>query len=200
MIAMANAGYRAVAFDFRGYGLSDHPPEPERANFNDLADDVLALLDSLAIDKAFLVGKDFGAFPAFTVAVTHPERVLGVITLGVPFLIPGPLGVQFDLLPKGYYVIRWAEPGRAEADFGRFDVKTVVRNIYILFCRSELQVAGDNEEIMDLVELHCKFPTGKMASYEPFEPLTFNLVDNSSFLTLNLGLMDFAGACNWIVV
>ncbi|KHG05652.1 Epoxide hydrolase 2 [Gossypium arboreum] len=158
MIAMANAGYRAVAFDFRGYGLSDHPPEPERANFNDLADDVVGLLDSLAIDKAFLVGKDFGAFPAFSVAVTHPERVLGVITLGVPFLIPGPLGVQFDLLPKGYYVIRWAEPGRAEADFGRFDVKTVVRNIYILFCRSELQVAGDNEEIMDLVDPSTPLP------------------------------------------
>ncbi|MBA0572456.1 hypothetical protein Golob_002797 [Gossypium lobatum] len=92
------------------------------------------------------------------VAVTHPERVLGVITLGVPFLIPGPLGVQFDLLPKGYYVIRWAEPGRAEADFGRFDVKTVVRNIYILFCRSELQVAGDNEEIMDLVDPSTPLP------------------------------------------
>ncbi|MBA0630886.1 hypothetical protein Godav_002938, partial [Gossypium davidsonii] len=51
MIAVANAGFRAVAFDCRGYGLSDHPPEPEKANFNDLADEVVALLDSLAIDK-----------------------------------------------------------------------------------------------------------------------------------------------------
>ncbi|TYH22579.1 hypothetical protein ES288_A04G140200v1 [Gossypium darwinii] len=119
---------------------------------------LLQLLDCLAIDKAFLVGKDFGAMPAFMVAVTHPERVLGVITLGIPFLIPGPLGIQLDLLPKGFYVIRWAEPGRAEADFGRFDVKTVVRNIYILFCRSELQVAGDNEEIMDLVDPSTPLP------------------------------------------
>ncbi|KAK5836972.1 uncharacterized protein LOC108459434 [Gossypium arboreum] len=158
MIAVANAGFRAVAFDCRGYGLSDHPPEPEKANFNDLADEVVALLDCLAIDKAFLVGKDFGAMPAFMVAVTHPERVLGVITLGIPFLIPGPLGIQLDLLPKGFYVIRWAEPGRAEADFGRFDVKTVVRNIYILFCRSELQVAGDNEEIMNLVDPSTPLP------------------------------------------
>ncbi|TYI87901.1 hypothetical protein E1A91_D04G168300v1 [Gossypium mustelinum] len=158
MIAVANAGFRAVAFDCRGYGLSDHPPEPEKANFNDLADEVVALLDSLAFDKAFLVGKDFGAFSAFMVAVTHPERVLGVITLGIPFLIPGSLGIQLDLLPKGFYVTRWAEPGRAEADFGRFDVKTVVRNIYILFCRSELQVAGDNEEIMDLVDPSTPLP------------------------------------------
>ena len=50
------------------------------------------------------------------------------------------------------------EPGRAEADFGRFDVKTVIRNIYILFCRSELQVASDDQEIMDLVDPSTPLP------------------------------------------
>ncbi|ONK56583.1 uncharacterized protein A4U43_C10F10370 [Asparagus officinalis] len=50
------------------------------------------------------------------------------------------------------------EPGRAEKDFGRFDVKTVIRNIYILFSRSELQIAGEGEEIMDLVELSAPLP------------------------------------------
>ncbi|PIA30644.1 hypothetical protein AQUCO_05400025v1 [Aquilegia coerulea] len=43
------------------------------------------------------------------------------------------------------------EPGRAEADFGRFDVKTVVRNIYILFSGCELPVSKEDPEIMDLV-------------------------------------------------
>ncbi|MBA0698054.1 hypothetical protein Goari_021563 [Gossypium aridum] len=51
MIAVANAGFRAIAFDSRGYGLSDHPPEPEKANFKDLVDDVVALLDLLGINK-----------------------------------------------------------------------------------------------------------------------------------------------------
>ena len=51
MIAVANAGYRAIAFDFRGYGLSDQPSEPEKANFNDLVDEVVSLLDSLGISK-----------------------------------------------------------------------------------------------------------------------------------------------------
>ena len=54
MIAVANAGYRAIAIDFRGYGLSDQPPEPEKANFNDLVDDVVGLLDSLGINKVVL--------------------------------------------------------------------------------------------------------------------------------------------------
>ncbi|PPD89517.1 hypothetical protein GOBAR_DD13544 [Gossypium barbadense] len=135
-----------------------HPPEPEKANFNDPVDDIVALLDSLAIDKAFLLGKNFGAIPAFMVAIIHPERVLGIITLGMPFRLPGPLGLQFNLLPKGFYVLRWAEPGRAEADFGRFDAKTIIRNIYILFSGIELPIAGDDEEIMDLVDSSTPLP------------------------------------------
>ncbi|KAH7533304.1 hypothetical protein FEM48_Zijuj04G0116500 [Ziziphus jujuba var. spinosa] len=134
MIAVANRGYRAIAFDFRGYGLSDQPPEPEKANFQVLVDDVIGVLDSLSIDKAILVGKDFGALPAYLVPILHPERVSGVVTLGVPFMLPGPS----------------AEPGRAEADFGRIDVKSVIRNIYTLFSRSEVPIAGDDQEIMDL--------------------------------------------------
>ena len=54
MIAVANAGYRAIAIDFRGYGLSDQPSEPEKANFNALVDDVIGLLDSLGINKVVL--------------------------------------------------------------------------------------------------------------------------------------------------
>ena len=54
LIAVANAGYRAIAIDFRGYGLSDQPSEPEKANFNDLVDDVVGLLDSLGINKVVL--------------------------------------------------------------------------------------------------------------------------------------------------
>lgn len=51
MIAVADAGYRAIAFDFRGYGLSDHPAEPEKATIMDLVDDVKDLLDTLGISK-----------------------------------------------------------------------------------------------------------------------------------------------------
>uniref|UniRef100_A0A0R0GWA2 AB hydrolase-1 domain-containing protein n=1 Tax=Glycine max TaxID=3847 RepID=A0A0R0GWA2_SOYBN len=156
MIAAANAGYRAIAFDFRGYGLSEHPAEPEKANLLDLVDDVVGLLDSLSITKAVLVGKDFGAFPAYIVAALHPDKVDSVIMLGVPFMLPGPSAIQN--LPKGSYVIKWQEPGRAEADFGRFDVKSVIRNIYTLFSGSEIPIAGDNQEIMDLYDPTTPLP------------------------------------------
>ena len=51
MVAVANAGYRAIAPDCRGYGLSDPPPDTEKFGFSDLVDDLLAILDSLRIDK-----------------------------------------------------------------------------------------------------------------------------------------------------
>lgn len=61
-----------------------------------------------------------------------------------------------------HYVIQKAcalqEPGRAEADFGRYDVKRVVRTIYILFSRSEIPIAQEDQEIMDLADLSTPLP------------------------------------------
>lgn len=51
MIAVAKAGFRAIALDHRGYGLSDPPPEPERASFSDLLADLVGVLDFLGLDK-----------------------------------------------------------------------------------------------------------------------------------------------------
>lgn len=58
MLAVAAAGYRAVALDWRGYGLSDQPPEPESASYDDLVEDLLDILDALSIPKVALT--DFG--------------------------------------------------------------------------------------------------------------------------------------------
>lgn len=54
-----------------------------------------------------MVGTDFGALAVFLVAILHPERVSGVITLGVPFMLPGPSTIHAHLLPKGFYITRW---------------------------------------------------------------------------------------------
>nr|CAD1844376.1 unnamed protein product [Ananas comosus var. bracteatus] len=155
MIAITDAGFRAIAPDFRGYGLSEQPPEPENASWEDLVADLLAILDALAVPKAFMIGKDFGALPAYHFALYHPDRVLGVVTLGIPFT---PTAFDFSSLPEGFYIKRWREPGRAEADFGRFDVKRVVRTIYILFSRSEIPIAEEGQEILDLADESTPLP------------------------------------------
>ena len=62
MVALANAGFRAVAPDFRGYGLSDQPPNPQTTTFMDLCDDLLGILDQLAISKVLSLSPPFCVF------------------------------------------------------------------------------------------------------------------------------------------
>ncbi|CAI9089448.1 OLC1v1024020C1 [Oldenlandia corymbosa var. corymbosa] len=157
MVAVANAGFRAIAPDFRGYGLTEIPAEPEKTTFKDLVDDLLDLFDSYQLPKVFLVGKDFGARVVYHFTLLHQDRVSGVVTMGLPFLPIGP-DATLDSRPKGFYVMRWREPARAEADFGRFDIKTVVKKIYILFTESELQVAKEDQEVLDLVDESAPLP------------------------------------------
>nr|GEW52510.1 putative RNA-directed DNA polymerase [Tanacetum cinerariifolium] len=158
LTAVANAGFRAIAPDFRGYGLSDSPLEPEKASYDDFVNDVVSILDSLHISKVFVIAKDFGTWIAYSFVLLHPEKIAGIITLGMAFMPPAAYKPDFTL-PEGFYVRRWQEPGRAEADFGRFDVKTVVRNIYILFSKSEIPIASENQEIMDLIKPSNPLPS-----------------------------------------
>lgn len=68
------------------------------------------------------------------------------------------LPVSFLLLTFASTFSLLKEPGRAEADFGRFDAKTVVRNVYILFSKSEIPLAQENQEVMDLVDPSTPLP------------------------------------------
>ncbi len=86
---LAEAGYRAVALDMKGYGQSDRPTELSAYQGQTMAADLVAVLDALGADQAVFVGHDFGAKAAFDVALHHPERVAGVVTIAVPY------GVQF---------------------------------------------------------------------------------------------------------
>jgi len=70
---LAAAGYRVVAFDNRGFGFSDKPDSGyTNAAY---AHVVVALLDSLRIPDAVLVGHSMGGEIAAEVALAHPERV-----------------------------------------------------------------------------------------------------------------------------
>ena len=67
-------GYRVVRFDTRGYGAST----TEDVGFSHRAD-VLAVLDSLGIGRAALVGNSRGGMIAFDTAIESPERVVAVV-------------------------------------------------------------------------------------------------------------------------
>lgn len=83
-------GYRVVAFDNRGFGFSDHP-DSGYANA-DYAHLVVALLDSLGIGDAVLVGHSMGGAIAAEVALTAPDRVRGLVLIDPAGY--GPLGAR----------------------------------------------------------------------------------------------------------
>lgn len=82
---LAEAGYRVVAPDGRGYGWSDLPEAVEDYSIFHLVGDVIGLLDALEAPDAFIVGHDWGAIVAWHVALFRPDRVRGVVGMSVPY-------------------------------------------------------------------------------------------------------------------
>ncbi|SOD71896.1 pimeloyl-ACP methyl ester carboxylesterase [Jatrophihabitans sp. GAS493] len=80
MIDLADAGFRAVAVDLRGYGSSDKPPRGY--DVPTLAADIAALVTSLGEQDAVIVGSDVGGLLAWTIAATHPQVVRRIAVLG----------------------------------------------------------------------------------------------------------------------
>ncbi len=80
LVDLADAGYRAVAVDLRGYGASDKPPRGYDAP--NLAADMAALVGSLGERDAMVVGTDVGGLLAWTMAARHPRIVRSLAVLG----------------------------------------------------------------------------------------------------------------------
>lgn len=71
---------RVVRIDQRGHGGSEAPPGPYRRE--DLASDVAAVLASLAVERAVLVGHSMGGIVSMTTALCYPDRVAGLVLIG----------------------------------------------------------------------------------------------------------------------
>ena len=82
---MADAGFRAIAVDMRGYGRSDRPLSATDYGNQTIVGDLTGVLDALGEEQAVFVGHDFGAQAAWAAALHAPERVRGVVSLAVPY-------------------------------------------------------------------------------------------------------------------
>lgn len=80
---------RLVVPDQRGVGESEKPAGGY--SLRDAGEDVVALLDALAIDSCWLLGTSSGGYVAQEVAVAHPERVSGLVLVGAPSDLQGPV-------------------------------------------------------------------------------------------------------------
>jgi pimeloyl-ACP methyl ester carboxylesterase len=91
--------HRVLAPDLRGFGWSDAPAgDYAKSTF---AADIVALLDREGIDRAAIIGHDWGGYTAFLLALEFPERVERVLGLDVvpPWPQPGPPAPRHAALP-----------------------------------------------------------------------------------------------------
>src|SRR5882762_3453177 len=122
LTALSAAGFRAVAPDMRGYGMTDHPAEIERYTLFHLVGDMVGVLDALGEKTAVIAGHDWGAPVAWHAALLRPDRFRAVVGLSVPYRPRGsiaPTTVMAQNEDAIFYQLYFQEPGVAEAEFER---------------------------------------------------------------------------------
>jgi 4,5:9,10-diseco-3-hydroxy-5,9,17-trioxoandrosta-1(10),2-diene-4-oate hydrolase len=88
LMPLASAGFRAIAFDQPGFGLSDVPSDHSPAFRRD---SIAKFMDALGLKQAALVGHSQAGNPAVQLALKEPGRYSHIIVLGTGSLLP-PLG------------------------------------------------------------------------------------------------------------
>jgi cis-3-alkyl-4-acyloxetan-2-one decarboxylase len=112
---LASAGWRAIAIDLRGHGLSDRPDDPLKYRRGEMVQHLAATMDALGVEHAPIVAHSMGGSVAMGLTLAHPSRVdrlalFGAVGFGIvdraawSQLIPPSLTGR--LLPKS--IPRWA--------------------------------------------------------------------------------------------
>jgi pimeloyl-ACP methyl ester carboxylesterase len=112
--ALGAAGYRAVAFDQRGYSPRARPPDVDAYRAPELIGDVLAVADALGMDRFHLVGHDWGGAIAWQVGGRHADRLHTLTVVSTPH--PAAMGMALagqiggDQAERSSYVQVFREP------------------------------------------------------------------------------------------
>lgn len=141
---IAEAGFRAVAIDVRGYGRSSAPLEVDAYGMVHHVGDTIGLVEALAgkDSTAILIGHDWGSPIVAHSALLRPDVVSAVAMLSVPYNAPGgpqptvafarmgEMAGQLTGLDEEFYISYFQQPGRAEREF-EADVRTSLLKFYI---------------------------------------------------------------------
>lgn len=115
--ALAAAGYRVWAPDQRGYNLSDKPKGVDAYTLDQLAADVVGLIDATGHEQVYLVGHDWGAAVTWWTALKYPHRLRKIAVLNVPHptVVNRTLRSSFAQLRKSWYIFFFQIPWLPEA-------------------------------------------------------------------------------------
>jgi len=112
--ALASEGFHVVTLDLLGHGRSDRPADPRVYGMTDFSEQLLELLDHLGAERAVVGGTSLGANVSLELAVTHPDRVQGLLlempvlnnALEAVILAFGPLMLAARQLPLAVDAVR----------------------------------------------------------------------------------------------
>ncbi len=196
LVALAAAGYRAIAPDQRGYGRTDRPEPVEAYDILTLTADIVGLVQAMGSEQAVVIGHDWGAPVAWHCALLRPDMFRAVGLLSVPYLprVWGELRPTDAMRTIGgdageFYQLYFQDPGRAEADL-EADVR---RSLTIL----SYTLSGDAPPEK---RWHPVVPRGErlLGTAGPPEQLpawlTYADIDHSTSEFTRTG---FRGALNW---
>lgn len=129
--ALAQAGYRVVAPDMRGFGATEAPADANAYSILHTVGDMVGLVGALGETSAVIIGHDWGAPVAWTAAMMRPDIFRAVVGMSVPHR-PRSNDAPLKLLRQAglhnFYWIYFQTPGVAEAEFER-DVPTTIRKL-----------------------------------------------------------------------
>ncbi len=146
LVAIAGAGFHAVAPDQRGYCRTGGPERVEEYSILHLVGDIVGLIDALGEEQAVVAGHDWGAPVAWHTAQLRPDRVRGVVGLSVPHRPRSsrpPLGQLREALGDGFYMVYFQQPEVPEAELERDRPATFRRLLYA--------ASGDTAGIVPIV-------------------------------------------------
>lgn len=196
--AVAAAGFRAIAPDQRGFGLTGGPVDPSLYDMQIFCDDLAGMLDAKGIDKAIFVGHDWGGAVVWAMARLHPQRCLGIAGLNTAAGRPGNLPPLENPEPSlivpspNYYVATFQQPGVAEqvleADVRKtFDFILSRGGIWNKESFARLPVDSDERQMNLLAMLQREDPPG-----EPF--MSDQVME---YFTETYEATGFTGGLNW---
>ncbi|KAJ1417147.1 Epoxide hydrolase-like [Sesbania bispinosa] len=133
IVTLSSHGYHAVAPDLRGYGDTDAPASVSSYTCFHIVGDLIALLDNLGAHQVFLVAHDWGAAIGWYLCMFRPDKVKAYVCLSVPFIPRNPNTKTVDgmhaLYGDDYYVCRFQELGKMEAEMNEVGTAYVMKNI-----------------------------------------------------------------------
>ncbi|XP_025249556.1 bifunctional epoxide hydrolase 2 isoform X1 [Theropithecus gelada] len=186
--ALAQAGYRVIAMDMKGYGESSAPPEIEEYCMEVLCKEMVTFLDKLGLSQAVFIGHDWGGVLVWYMALFYPERVRAVASLNTPFIPANPNVPPLESIkanPVFDYQLYFQEPGVAEAELEQ----NLSRTFKSLFRASDESV----------LSMHKVCEMGGLFVRTPEEPSLSRMVteEEIQFYVQQFKKSGFRGPLNW---